>query len=297
MTSIATQASSGGRGLFFLILAVIATGCFALPYAQALTLVSPLVAVFGVFCWALLFSMPGAWRLRKGSRFHWRNARVMGAIAVIGVIGNYAVCQALSGSSATMFNVLARSEIIIAMILGWIFLRERVSLKVWGAVAVVLCGILVMRSESLSLDLNDWSTVLWALCSASSFASIQVLAKSIIHEVDPQALNVIRLTVALLLLLAIPGMASDVWALPPEAWGWLGLAAFFGPFIGRVAYTYALRYHSIARAMTAVTFAPVLTLVLEFVLFGRMLTLPELLGGALVLTGILLAFRQAQVAR
>lgn len=77
-----------------------------------------------------------------------------------------------------------------------------------------------------------------------------------------------------------------------EGWVWLGMAAFFGPFLGRMAYTYSLRYFTIAKAMTAITFSPVLTLIFEFLIFGRMLNAFELIGGALVITGILIAFRQ-----
>ena len=77
-----------------------------------------------------------------------------------------------------------------------------------------------------------------------------------------------------------------------EGWIWLGMAAFFGPFLGRITYTYSLRYFTIAQAMTAVTFSPVLTLIFEFLIFGRMLSAFELTGGALVITGILIAFRQ-----
>jgi drug/metabolite transporter (DMT)-like permease len=44
--------------------------------------------------------------------------------------------------------------------------------------------------------------------------------------------------------------------------------------------------------MTAITFSPVLTLIFEFLIFGRMLSAFELTGGALVMTGILIAFRQ-----
>ena len=210
----------------------------------------------------------------------------------LGVMADYSICQAIAGSSATMFNVISRVEIIIAMILGWVFLHEPVDLRIWMAVAVVLSGIVLMRGDTLTINLEDWEAVLWALCTAGCFASIQVLSKSIIHEVDPQVLNVLRLSLAVLILLTLPGLAVEVSMLTLEGWTWLGMAAFFGPFLGRIAYTYSLRYFTIAKAMTAITFSPVLTLIFEFLIFGRMLSTFELIGGALVITGILIVFRQ-----
>ena len=280
------------RGMFFLVLTIFTHGCFPLPYAKAMQSIQPMVAVVGIFCCALLFSIPGAWHLRRKFNFRLKNIAIIVAVALLGMLANYSICQAIVGSSATMFNVISRAEIIIAMILGWVYLHEHVGLRIWIAVAVVLSGILLMRGDTLTFNLADWETVLWALCTAGCFAAVQVLSKSIIHEVDPQVLNVLRLSLAVALLLAVPGLATEMSTLTLDDWVWLGLAAFFGPFLGRVSYTYALRYHTIARAMTAVTFSPVLTLLFEFLIFGRMLSLFESIGGTLVIIGILVAFRK-----
>ena len=280
------------RGMFFLVLTIFAHGCFPLPYAKAVQSIQPMVAVVGIFCCALLFSIPGAWHLRRKFNFRLKNIAIIVAVALLGMLANYSICQAIVGSSATMFNVISRAEIIIAMILGWVYLHEHVGLRIWIAVAVVLSGILLIRGDTLTFNLADWETVLWALCTAGCFAAVQVLSKSIIHEVDPQVLNVLRLSLAVALLLAVPGLAMEMSTLTLGEWVWLGLAAFFGPFLGRVSYTYALRYHTIARAMAAVTFSPVLTLLFELLIFGRMLSVFELIGGTLVMIGILVAFRE-----
>ena len=286
------QADPRNRGMFFLLLAIFATGCFPLPYAKAMQSITPMVAVVGIFFWALLFSIPGAWHLRRKANFRLKNVIVIIAVAFLGVMANYSICQAIEGSSATMFNVISRVEIIIAMILGYVFLHEPVGLRVWMAVAVVLSGILLMRGNNLTINPEDWETVLWALSTAGCFASIQILSKSIIYEVDPQVLNVLRLSLAVGILLALPGLAVEVSMLNSEEWLWLGMAAFFGPFLGRITYTYSLRYFTIARAMTAITFSPVLTLIFEFLIFDRMLSAFELIGGVLVISGILIAFRE-----
>ena len=280
------------RGMFFLVLTIFAHGCFPLPYAKAVQSIQPMVAVVGIFCCALLFSIPGAWHLRRKFNFRLKNIAIIVAVALLGMLANYSICQAIVGSSATMFNVISRAEIIIAMILGWVYLHEHVGLRIWIAVAVVLSGILLIRGDTLTFNLADWETVLWALCTAGCFAAVQVLSKSIIHEVDPQVLNVLRLSLAVALLLAVPGLAMEMSTLTLGEWVWLSLAAFFGPFLGRVSYTYALRYHTIARAMAAVTFSPVLTLLFELLIFGRMLSVFELIGGTLVMIGILVAFRE-----
>ena len=49
------------KGLSFALLATLGGGLYAIPYRLGLETVAPLTVVCGVFLWALLFSLPGAW--------------------------------------------------------------------------------------------------------------------------------------------------------------------------------------------------------------------------------------------
>ncbi len=278
------------RGFFFAVLAMMGAALFSFPYQEAVQQVGALPSVFGVFVWALLFSLPGAWRLRKNTTFRPRILYISVVMAIVGVVGNYAVCQALDGNAPSLVIIITRSEIVIAMLLGWGFLKEYVTRRVWVAVAVILAGIVIMRLEGLSDASGSWSLVLWALLTAFSFASMQVLSKTIVHEIDPQALNVIRLSLALMIMAFFPGVLEVVQTMEWHTWSLLGMAAFSGPFMGRVSYTYALRSLSIAQAMTIGTCAPVVTLLIDILVFDRLPGLWELGGGALVLLGVLSSF-------
>ena len=77
------------------------------------------------------------------------------ATALAGLLGNYSACQSLLKGSPTLFSLLSRSEIIIAIILSWIFLKEWISFKVWVALIFICFGILVMKFESLNFELNE----------------------------------------------------------------------------------------------------------------------------------------------
>lgn len=203
-------------------LALIGGGCFALPYQHALNTLEPLTAVYGVFIWALLFSAPGAWALRRNTRFSPKVALLLIAISLSGVLGNFAVCTALQGGSPTLVIIVSRIEIVLALLLGWGLLREVVAPKVWVAVGIMLLGITLMRHDSLSIEDGSGGFVLWALITAFSFALMQVLSKLIISQIDPQALNVCRLMIALAVLSVVPGVLGQVQAMPfwPPGVGW-----------------------------------------------------------------------------
>ena len=278
------------KGLCFALLAMFGGGLYAIPYRLSLDTVAPLPVIWGVFLWAFLFSLPGAWFARHQNKFSWKIAGITLATSLAGLLGNYAICQALSQASPTLLILVTRIEIIIAMLLSWMFLKEFVSIRVWMAVIVIIAGIIVMKMDSLSFELKNWSSFLWAVTAAFSFASMQVMAKSIIHEINPQVLNVSRLAVALVMLWSLAEVRSGVADLQSSEWKWLALAAFCGPFMGRVSYTYALRYLTVSKAVIIGSFSPATTLMFEFLVFGTLISSFEALGGTIMLAGIFWVF-------
>ncbi len=278
------------KGLCFALLAMFGGGLYAIPYRLSLDTVAPLPVVWGVFLWAFLFSLPGAWFARRQNKFSWKIAGITLATSLAGLLGNYAICQALSQSSPTLLVLVSRIEIIIAMLLSWMFLKEFISIRVWMSVVVIVLGIIVMKMDSLTFDLKNWSSFLWAVTSAFSFASMQVLAKRIIDEINPQVLNVSRLAIALIILWSLAEVRSGVADLQSSEWKWLALAAFCGPFMGRVSYTYALRYLTVSKAVIIGSFSPATTLLFELLVFGTLISSYEAIGGTIMLAGILWVF-------
>jgi len=273
------------------MLATLGGGLYAIPYRLSLETVAPLTVVWGVFLWALLFSLPGAWLARHQTKFSWKIGGITFLISLAGLLANYSICQALNGaSSPTMLTLLQRSEIIIAMLLSWLFLKEIITTRVWLAVVVIIAGIIVMKLNTLSFELNEWSAIIWAITAAFGFAVMQVLAKSIIHEINPQVLNVSRLAFALVILWSLEEVRSSVTVLEFTEWQWLALAAFCGPFVGRVSYTYALRYLTISKTVIIGSFSPVATLIFELLVFGTLINGYEAFGGTIMLAGILWVF-------
>mgnify|MGYP001157185808 CR=1 FL=1 len=269
---------------------IIGGGLYAIPYQISLKTMDLMSAVCGVFLFALIFSVPGAWIHRANIVLGKKTLLGIVAVALFGIAGNYALCRALEESSATLFMVIARTEIVMAMILGWMFLHERVSLRLWIGVLLVMVGVTVMKSEGLSIPTDSLFPVLWAFGCALAFALIQVISKAIIHLVDPQVLNVSRLVIATFLLLLSTEIRNDLKGLTFSEWSMLGMAAFFGPFMGRVAYTYALKHITIAKAMLLGMFSPLLTLMLEYLIYGTMISPSEMGGSAIIILGILWSF-------
>ena len=148
------------KGLSFALLATLGGGLYAIPYRLSLETVAPLTVIWGVFLWALLFSLPGAWLARHQTKYSWKIGGITLLISLAGLLGNYSICQALNRASPTMLVLLSRSEIIIAMLLSWLFLKEIITSRAWLAVVVIIAGIIVMKLNTLSFELNEWSAII-----------------------------------------------------------------------------------------------------------------------------------------
>ena len=84
------------KGLYFALLATLGGGLYAIPYRLGLETVAPLTVVCGVFLWALLFSLPGAWFARHQTKYSWKIGGITLLISLAGLLGNYSICQALN---------------------------------------------------------------------------------------------------------------------------------------------------------------------------------------------------------
>jgi len=132
--------------LYLLIpLFIIGGGLYAIPYQISLSSMNLMSAVCGVFLFAMVFSLPGAW-IQRGHFVPGRKS-IAGvvAVALFGIAANYALSRSLETSSATLFIVIARTEIVMAMILGWLFLKEKITVRLWIGV-VVMIGVILMKS-------------------------------------------------------------------------------------------------------------------------------------------------------
>ncbi|MGK5092386.1 DMT family transporter [Deltaproteobacteria bacterium TL4] len=274
------------RGLLLAGTAMFTAGLTAIPHRIALESIAPLNVVFGMFLCGLGYTLLGIFLQRIRLSFDPNLIFSILSIAILGVCGNYAICNALIGISPTLAITVQRSDIIIAMILSWIVLKERVTPRLWVGVGLASGGIVLMKKGSVSISMESWLPILWAVASAFCFAIMQIIIKKIVKRIDPQVLNAWRLAIALGILSFVPGQIETMQKMSSQEWRMILLAAFLGPFLSRITYTHALRHIPVSLAVLLSTFAPVSTLIAEYFFLGNLLTWYEALGSLFILVGI-----------
>ena len=240
-------------------------------------------------------------KLLSGVKAHLGFLIVYGLVlALFNAFWNFSVT--LNG--AAVATVMAYSSAGFTAILGWLILKEKLTLiklmvvglsllgcafvvnafdpRLWGVnTAGVVIGIAsgltyaiysIMGRSASEKGLNTWTTIFYIF----SFASIFMLSAN------------------LLLGGVVPGAAANIgdmfWL--GNAWmGWLMLAALaIGPtLMGFGLYNVSLRYLPSSTANLVVMIEPIFTSIVAFFMFGELLTPMQIVGAGIILVSVSLA--------
>ena len=263
---------------------------------------SPIELSFWRWAVATAFFLPFVWRdvwaVRGVVRQH--AVRLM-IISLIGMVGS-SLTLFLGARTTTATNMgllLITAPLFIALICRFVF-RELLSGQQITGLIIAAAGmaVLITRGDivhllSLSLTAGD----LWVLAGALCFAIYSVLVR---YRPPQLGLNVF--------LCIIMGMGV-IWMLPLALWQWLFIKPLFRPtwaevaslmHIGVMASTMAFLLWNKAVVLIGAVRAGVIyyclpfsNYVLALIFLGERLALPQAVGGALIIGGVVFSSFQA----
>jgi drug/metabolite transporter (DMT)-like permease len=170
-----------------------------------------------------------------------------------------------------------------------ILFKEKLTPKYWSGLAVALLGM------SIIVGVDSWRTSefnlgdMIAIASSILYASVMLTTQKARTQVDTLTFSALYTATAALTLLPaalltgqeMSGFSSQTW------WALLGLG--LGPqVVGWLLINYALGHLRASHVSVSLLGQPVVTAILGVVILGEALTSNQMIGGALVLTGIYL---------
>jgi len=200
---------------------------------------------------------------------------------------------AILRTSAANATLLGNNTPIVVGLLTWMVFRRRPQPAFWLGLILAICGSVVILWADLARHAPFGVGDVMALGAAACFA-VYLLATEKVRTTTSTLtflrLSMIATTLVLLLLNFAMGISLRV---PHRRTWWallgLGLISQLG---GYLALTYALGHlPATITAISLLTQGP-LTAAMAAVLLGEPLTLQQIVGGALVLSGVALAHRQ-----
>jgi len=271
--------------------AVMASGLTPMQVTQFRTLAMAVLAGL-----VLLVADRGAFRLSRGRL--WRMA-LLGIVGMAGLQTAYAAAiEALPVGIALLLEYLA---VLAVAVIARVFFRERVRSRVWIAIVLVLGGIAVV-SRAWAGALDAWGVAI-GLVAAACLTFYFVYGERQISATSPLATAFWSALFATIACASFSGW----WTLAPAAFAepvslqgnlaairvpmWvplLGVMAL-GTFVPFVLSFVALRRLRATTAGILASSEVVFAFVVAWVWLGEMLDWLQILGGAAVLVGIVLA--------
>lgn len=274
------------RGILWALGSAFGIAAFVVPWKIASTHGEARINTLLLLSAAAVFtSILTAYQQRSFPTFRRFDLGIAAALAACTLLGNLASANAIQLISPALLTVVQRGEVIIVALLAWPIIGERIDRSFWIGAVVAGCGLLLLQGP-LSIDEPRTTGIAWAIVSAICFGSMAVITRKFVHRFDTVSVNALRLWMAVALWFAVNGFPDELLEIGSEQAGFTFLAAFFGPFMGRLCMMTSAKYIE-ARITTLVTLAaPPLTLALAYAVLSDLPSTREIQGGIIMLIGI-----------
>jgi len=278
--------SNHRQGIYWALGSAIGIATFVIPWKIASSLgdtrVNTLILLLAGAAFNSVFL---AAQQRSIPRFRRFDVGFAIAIAVLTLLGNLASAEAIAHLSPSLFTLLQRSEVILVALLAWPLIGERIDRRFVLGAFIAGCGLIVMQDPFAGEGPGFEGTAL-ALFSAICFGAMAVLTRKYIQRIQLVAVNALRLWLAVGLWFVFNGIPEALSEVSAEQAGYVCLAAFCGPFFGRLCMMTSAKYVEARITILATLAAPPLTLALAYVLLDDFPQLREIQGGLIMLVGI-----------
>jgi drug/metabolite transporter (DMT)-like permease len=199
---------------------------------------------------------------------------------------------ALHMTSVANATLLANLAPVFVTLIGWLFLRARISALFLAGLVIAMAGIVTLKGGFAVIGNGDLRGDGLATAAAIFYAGYILVIGRLRNRFDTVRIMLWSTGVAAVCILPL-ALIAEGHLLPFTAFGWMiviGLA-FISHAGGQVAITYALAYLPAAFSSLTLLLQPVVAAILAWVLLGEAISAMQAIGGAIVLAGILIARR------
>jgi len=221
------------------------------------------------------------------------------------VVGDLLLFQAFIEIGGRISMLIYSAVPPLSAVLGWIFLRERISLQGFVGMVITLSGIalVILEKDSAEGDSDATRTqfrhplrgVLLAFGGALGQAAGLILSKHGAPSFNPFAATQIRCLAGIvgftLVVLATRHGSQLIAAFRDrKALRIILLGSFFGPFLGVSLSLLAIQHTSTGVASTIMALVPVLVIWPSHILFHEPIRFREVVGALIAVAGTVLLF-------
>jgi drug/metabolite transporter (DMT)-like permease len=236
----------------------------------------------------------GEWNLRS-VRGSWLGLIGLGATGVLGYNLFFAVgmqyTSAINGALVVVINPVTTALVAV------LFLGERWSWRLGLGIVLSLTGVLTVITrgdptalQSISLNKGE----LLMLGAVASWTTYTSLGKIVMRRVSPTMATVVS-TLLGTGMLVLASLTETGWKSVPQVSGQVAAEllylAVFASFVAFLLYNIGVREIGASKASSYINLMPVNALWIAAVLYGEVITLPQVVGMLFVVSGVFVTTR------
>jgi drug/metabolite transporter (DMT)-like permease len=221
-------------------------------------------------------------------------------ILLMGLTGTclYYICfnTAMVYTMASMGALIQSFIPVVTVILAFIFLKEPVSVRKLVGIGISIAGVLfiIFMAAPSGKAKNPLLGNLLMLASVFIWATYTILAKRVAH-IDPIMVTAYSIALGTLFLIPAAFVELSGKSIPKlSGQSWLS-AIYLGAIstsIGLLLYNRSLKYLEASQTASFLNLMPVIGVSTAVIFLGEHLTLWQVFGGVLVLTGVFISIKK-----
>jgi drug/metabolite transporter (DMT)-like permease len=234
---------------------------------------------FAIATVALWLMFPRA--LSKVSKERWRPALVLGLLYGVAQILQTA---GLAHTPASVSGFITGLYVVCTPLFAALLLRHRIGPATWGAVALAMAGLAVLTLSGFSIGYGEALTFVSALLYALHIVGLGAWSNA------REAMGMTIIQLAVITVVCFVATVPDGIVLPSEPRDWLSVVymAVFAAALALAGQTWAQAHLPPTRSAIIMSMEPVFAAFFAVLLGGESLTARMLIGGAMVLTAMLI---------
>lgn len=232
--------------------------------------------------------------VERSLRLHRRDLPLAAVAALLLYVNQLGFVSALDRTSASVLGLILGATPIFAALAGVALGTETLPSRFWAGAVLSFAGVALVALGSGGEVSGDLGGVLLGVLTAASWAGYSMAVTPLMQQYSARRISAVVLAGAWvpITLTAMPQVAGQEWGLGWEIWALLVFAT-----LGPLVLTNELWFRSLdrigpARATLASNLMPFLGAAIAVLLLSERLAPIELVGGAFIGAGILVARRR-----
>ena len=166
--------------------------------------------------------------------------------------------------------ILFASNPIWASLGGYLFFKEKISLRILGSYLVALSGIILLFSDSLTLSTDQNFGNMIALTSAFFYAAYMLTSKKARQTMDNLNYASLQYSVTALCFLGLSLLTqSNFFDYNTISWVALAGVVLISTLIGHLSFTYLVKHMDISLMTCGKLIEPVIASVIAYLIFSE----------------------------